>query len=124
MDVLDLFRGRLSPKLALNYVEHLPVDSVTVTALRGGPEFHGWDRQAFLLADLFDAVAHLRHVTLAANSKDPKKVPEPKPYPRPGAKTKSAEPDILLSRLRGADAPIYTPVEEVGPGAVIPLPPS
>jgi hypothetical protein len=124
LDICDLFRGRLSPKLALALVEQLPVEAATVTSMRGGPEFVGWDRHAFLMADLFDAVESLVFVTTAANAKDPKKVPVPRNYPRPGDKPKSSEPDILLSRLRGGDQPIYTPVEEAGPGAVIPLPPS
>ncbi|MEU9871104.1 hypothetical protein AB0C87_24955 [Actinomadura sp. NPDC048021] len=119
VDIHGIFDGSLPPKHALALVEALPLDSATVLAMRGGPDFYGWDRHAYLIADLIDAVLHLHHVTVAANSKNPKKVPEPDPYPRPKQKA-AREPDILLRKLRGENVKTNT---GVGPGSLIPLPP-
>lgn len=120
LDIRDLFRGKLSPKRALALVEGLPTDSAYAVSIRGGPEFDGWDRGTYVLADVFDALMTLTYVTIKANSDKPKAVKEPGKYPRPGTKTPS-KPDILLSRLRGED--IHSAVE-AGPGSLIPLPPS
>jgi hypothetical protein len=119
LDLRDLFRGELSPKRALALVEGLPTDSAYAISLRG-VEHIGWDRQAYILADLFDAVMTLIHITIRANTDKPKAVKEPGEYPRPGQK-KSKQPDILLARLRGEE--IHSAVE-AGPGMIIPLPPS
>ncbi|MEU5878179.1 hypothetical protein [Spirillospora sp. NPDC047279] len=118
VDVHAVFDGSLPPRHALALVEYLPIESATAVARRGGAEFYGWDRQAYLTADLIDAVLHLHHVTLSSNAKNPKKVPTPDPYPRP--KTKGpTEPDLLLRKLRGEGAP---PAPKLGPGSLIPLP--
>lgn len=119
LDLRDLFRGELSPKRALALVEGLPIDSAYAVAVRG-VEHIGWDRQAYILADVFDAVMTLTHVTIRANSDKPKAVKEPGTYPRPGQK-KTKQPDILLARLRGEE--IHS-AKEAGPGTLIPLPPS
>ncbi len=115
VDVHGILDGTLPPRHALALVEYLPIDSATAVARRGGPEFSGWDRQAYLTADLIDAVLHLHHVTVAANSR--KKIASPAPYPRPKGRP-AGEPDILLRRLRGEDAGL----PQAGPGALIPLP--
>jgi hypothetical protein len=121
LDLCDLARGQLSPKLALALIRHLPLDSAYVTALRGGPAYAGWDRHAYLVADLYDAINGLAYLYQTAHS-DPKK-PKAKPlplYPRPGveAKTPADRPtDPLRARLRG-DAP----VPPLGPGSRIPPP--
>lgn len=84
-------------------------------------KFAGWDRHAYMLADLFDAIQALTYVTLAVNSDKPRKVSQPGQYPRPESKQKQDDkPDILLARLRGESV---NPIHEVGP-KVIPLPPS
>lgn len=119
VDIHDIFDGSLTPRHALALVEHLPIESATATAIRGGAEFYGWDRHAYMIADLIDAVLHLHNVTVKANSKNPKRVPEPDPYPRPKEKAQR-EPDILLKKLRGEDTKTKT---GVGPGSLIPLPP-
>ena len=115
---MDVFRGRLSPRRALALVEQLPLDSRFATVQRGGVQHYGWNRQTYLLADLFDVLSSLLYVTVRANAKDPKKVGDPEPYPRP--ENKSTKPDILLARLRGE----AEPKREVGPGSIIPAPPS
>ncbi|SFI81767.1 hypothetical protein SAMN05216275_10572 [Streptosporangium canum] len=91
-----------------------------MTALRG-PEYAGWDRHAYVMADLYDAFNALTYLYQAAHSDKPKKVKPLPPYPRPGVvvEEKATQPNALLARLRGEDAP--APV--LGPGSKIPLPP-
>jgi hypothetical protein len=111
----------LSPKRALALVEALPLDSAFCTAQRGGSAFAGWDRHAYMLADIFDALQAVIYVLLAVNSEKPSKVKQPGKYPRPDDKQKQDDkPDILLARLRGEAT---NPVQEVG-RKLIPLPPS
>ncbi|MGN9782765.1 hypothetical protein ACTMTF_15135 [Nonomuraea sp. ZG12] len=122
LDLRDLARGRLSPRLALALIRHLPAESAYVSALRG-IEYAGWDRHAYMTADLYDAVSSLTYLFLATKSEKPKRVKPFPPYPRPGVKaeegsTKPTNP--LLARLRGEDAP----APFLGPGSKIPLPPS
>jgi hypothetical protein len=72
-----------------------------------------------MTADLYDAIIALLHVTTMANAKNPKKVPEPKPYPRPDEGDKPKPIDPLLAKLRGGKPN----VKEARPD-LIPLPPS
>ncbi|MBB4702946.1 hypothetical protein [Sphaerisporangium siamense] len=106
--------------LVLALIRHLPLDSAYVSALRG-PEYAGWDRHAYMLADVYDAFNALTWLYQAAHSDKPKKVKPFPPYPRPGAQEaeKPTKPNPLLARLRGEDAP--APV--IGPGSKVPLPP-
>lgn len=121
VDLRDLWTGRLTPRLVLALVRHLPWDSAYVTALRGGAEYVGWDRHAQILADVYDAINTLTYVFRAAHSDKPKKVKPLPPYPRPGVKAeeKPKLPNPLLARLRGEDVP--APV--LGPGSRVPPPP-
>jgi hypothetical protein len=101
-------------------LENLPPDSSFVTALRGGIEWTGWNRNSELLASVIDAIQILSWYFVTVNSKKAPKKPDP--YPRPGEeKRKEAEdklPNPLMTALRGE------PLErrEIGPGAVIPAP--
>ncbi|TDB90908.1 hypothetical protein E1264_03525 [Actinomadura sp. KC216] len=91
-----------------------------MTALRGGAEWIGWNRNSEMLASVIDAIQVLSWYFVTVNSKKTPKKPEP--FPRPGdAKRKQDEnrlPNPLLAALRGE------PLEkqEIGPGAVIPAP--
>lgn len=96
------------------------MDSALHVAIRGGSEYIGWDRHAYMLADLFDAVQFLTHAFVTANSKRKPKAPDP--YPRPGERsrvTKKKEVNPLLMALKGLDP--QTAVK-AGP-KVVPLPP-
>ncbi|WP_371784695.1 hypothetical protein [Streptosporangium subroseum] len=109
--------------MALALIRQLPLDSAFVTAVRGGPEYSGWDRPTYVMADLYDAINALTYLFQMSNSDKPKKV-EPFPaYPRPGVKAEeksTPKPNPLLARLRGVDGP----VPPNGPGSKVPLPPS
>lgn len=121
MDLRDLRRGLLSPRLVLVLIRHLPLESAYVTALRG-TEYAGWDRNAYQMADLYDSVNALVYLYLASHSEQPKKVKPFPPYPRPGVQDaeKATKPNPLLARLRGEDAP----APFIGPGSKVALPPS
>lgn len=116
-------RGKLSPRLASILIRHLPIDSAYATAVRGGPEYAGWDRHAVMMADIYDAINSLTYLYQVSHAEKPKKVKPIPPYPRPGQKAAqeaSKHTDPLRARLRG-DAPAPTPL---GPGSRIPPPPS
>lgn len=99
-------------------MEKLPPESSFMTALRGGAEWIGWDRNSDLLAHLIDSVRVLTWYFVSVNSKKAPKKPEP--FPRPGEEERKPEsrPNPLLAALRGE------PEEkrEIGPGSVIPAP--
>lgn len=63
------------------WVEHLPEDSATVAALRGGHEHRAWTSAAHLLASVVDAVQVNTWTTIAAHSKRRPKPPTPLPRP-------------------------------------------
>ena len=111
--------GKYSPKYVLMLLESLPQESRLITRLRGGDEYLGWDRHAYILADLVDSIQGLSHLYVTAHTK--KKPKEPAPYPRPGIEPESKvkkEPNPLLIALKEDQR------EDVpGPGSVIPLPP-
>ncbi len=66
-------------------VEHLPEDSATVAALRGGldhaAEHRSWTSVAHLLATVADAVQLNTWATVAVNAKRRPKPPAPLPRP-------------------------------------------
>ncbi|MGW2398501.1 hypothetical protein ACWCYY_18305 [Kitasatospora sp. NPDC001664] len=86
VDLVDWVRGRYSSLYVTALIGALPDESATVAALRGGRDALGWGPQAYVLADLVDAVQALTHVQVAKASKNPKSVEKPTPYPRPYAK--------------------------------------
>lgn len=63
------------------WVEHLPEDSATVAALRGGHEHRAWTSTAHLLASVVDAVQVNTWTTVAAHAKRRPKPPTPLPRP-------------------------------------------
>lgn len=115
MDLLDLWRGRLSFRRLALLIRHLPSDSWTQTRLRderedelvepddGKPAFGPWSLSNYQLAQLKDEIAALRYVVAkGAGAKD---YPEPKPTPRPGLnrpiRRQTAAGIAYLKRLRG-----------------------
>jgi hypothetical protein len=52
INLLDVFDGEsgLTAHVVLWLVEHLPEDSATMAAVRGGPQFRAWTSQMYMLA--------------------------------------------------------------------------
>ncbi len=98
-----MYRGALSLRTLRIWIEHLPSESATKTAMRNAvsssdmerataehrPDLAPWSGVELLLASLKDEVVLLRHITLAANGGKPGTF---EPTPRPGIPPKSAAP--------------------------------
>lgn len=68
-----------------NFFERLPLGSETLNDIAEVPrEARAWDSNTWMLANVFDAVAHLDWVTIAQASKNTPR--PPKPFPRPATK--------------------------------------
>lgn len=74
-DLLDLWRGTLSPSLLEAIISHLPRSSAYVTAFY--PE--GWDANSYILADIYDALERRRWEAHGMAELEPYDR-----YPRPG----------------------------------------
>jgi len=119
VDLLDLWRGRLSFRRLALLIRHLPADSWTQTALRdaadtelaepseadGPQKFGPWSLTNYQLAQLRDEIAALRYVVAKTSGQD--SYPEPQPTPRPGLnrpiRRQTAAAVAYLKRLRGRD---------------------
>lgn len=88
VDIRDLFTGELSPRRCLALVENLPMESATHSTRisEGDRSASGWDRNAYIMADLIDAINILHTSLVRVNTNNPKKVKDPEPYERPGQK--------------------------------------
>lgn len=71
MDLLDFYRGRLSPRRLWLLIRHLPVDSALLRRTRPELGQYAWTPDGYVMADLID-------VTLAIGTGKFQK-----PYPRP-----------------------------------------
>ncbi|MFI1485791.1 hypothetical protein [Streptomyces sp. NPDC020747] len=95
------------------FIEHLPAESHTMTALRnelsdeelakladrGEPEKARWSQTEQLLAGISDRLARLEWVYSCAHAESKaKQTPPPEPMRRPGAKPKSAKPRLVNKR--------------------------
>lgn len=77
--MLETIAGRgLAPSIVLMYERVLPYSSATSALKQGGWEFYEFDRQAHLLADIYDAV--MQNTALTGRWKKP---PSFAPWPRP-----------------------------------------
>lgn len=83
VDLADLWQpgGRLSPRRVLWLIEHLPEDSATVAAIKGGPEHRPWITLAHLLATVADAIQLGTWATITAHARKRPKPPTPLPRP-------------------------------------------
>ena len=116
IELVDLWRGRLSFRRLALLIRHLPSDSWTQTKLRDENEnelvepdtdaprsFGPWALENYQLAQLRDEIAALRFVV--AHTAGNKDYPEPAPTPRPGAnrpiRRQTAAGIAYLKKLRG-----------------------
>ena len=86
LDLLDLFRGRLTWRKLGVLVRHLPLDSATVQAQLG---YEPASRVEHLLYGLFDATQFANWQRVAMQTKKSKRSPAPKRLPRPGERAAS-----------------------------------
>lgn len=98
-DLLDMWRGTLSPRKVDVLIRGLPADSATRMSINGEPL---WGRTDYILADLIDATNG--HAWLTANSgvELHRQSKFPESYPRPSAvekKTITAD-DLMRFRAR------------------------
>jgi hypothetical protein len=118
--LLDLYRSdrELSLRKVDLFVSHLPMESVTVTAMRkqltdsgvalpkADPDEGSWSQNEMLLAAVIDEIRQLQYITLSAAAGKQVGNP-PEPIPRPGTTKKrkrkiTAEQAARLDpRLRG-----------------------
>jgi len=118
IDLMDLWRGRLSFRRLALRIRYLPSESWTQTALRDEREtelvdlaapsdkpqsFGPWALSNYQLAQLRDEIAELRYVVARVNGQE--KYPEPTPTPRPGMnrpiRRQTAAGVAYLKKLRG-----------------------
>lgn len=117
VDLMDLWRGRLSFRRLALLIRYLPSESWTQTALRDEREadlaelespdqpasFGPWALENYQLAQLRDEIAHLRYVLARTAGQD--KYPAPKPTPRPGlnrpVRRQTPAGIAYLKKLRG-----------------------
>lgn len=107
IDLLDLWRGTLSPRKIRVLVKHLPPESATVRALNPRtPEEEHWTTDRQLLAGICDRVDQLTYTTsiLGVDQKHRNKIKEPRPIPRPGVKPPKGTGTIRFGGRHGSGA--------------------
>ncbi len=92
IDLLDFFRGRLSPRRLWVLIKGLANDTSTLTAQEvGGP----WNLETLLLAAAVDDLRLNNYILAAVNSSKGKNpLPLPKPIPRPGVEDKPSNTTV------------------------------
>jgi hypothetical protein len=65
------------------------MESRYVAAVRGGPEFWGWDLDRYLLAAVYDAINANTYTTARVAGQKKAKKPDPFPRPEKSAKRKN-----------------------------------
>lgn len=79
----------MSPRWVLMHIKNLPQDSATVSEIRGGQQFRGWDTERYQLALIADSIRALLYVFIVAHTDKNKRKPKPpEPWPTPDQKTR------------------------------------
>lgn len=99
IDLLDLYRGKLSVRKLLSLIWGLPHGSALHIALHGDEA--RWTPGDYLLASAVDLLQVSNWLFVQANSKKGVRTPFPEPVKRPGKKT-SAKPDQEPKRFASA----------------------
>lgn len=100
LDFIAMLKGSHSPKQVIALISQLPLESNTISALRGGEQFVGWGIDRYHFAQLIDAVNSTTHAVVASNSK--RKPKAPKPLPRPKKNNGRGENNIFRKKLQAA----------------------
>lgn len=103
MDLLDYYRGRLSPRRLRVLIRYLPRDSALVRAVHG--PVADWGPVEHLLASTVDELAAANWLFVSANlPENADSPPRPDPVSRPGAEpveTQSASPEQIAAFFSG-----------------------
>lgn len=75
-----------SPRQLLTLIQHLPMESRTIAAIRGGDEYRGWGVDRYLSTNILDSINDLTYAFVSANSK--RKPKPPRRSWRPDSKPK------------------------------------
>ncbi len=99
IDLLDFFRGSITPRRMWVLIKGLVRDSSTNTSREiGGP----WDLETLLLAAAVDDIRLNNFILAAVNSpKGKNPLPMPKPIPRPGVEENS--PNTTVKKFGATD---------------------
>ena len=92
--------GTHSPRHILAFVQQFPLESRTVSALRGGEQFIGWGVDRYQFAQLIDAVNSTTYAVVASNSKRKPKAPKPVPRPQRNKKTGRGDNNPFRKQLQ------------------------
>lgn len=76
----------MSPKMALALIRHLPAESCTVAAIRGGAEYLGWGTDRYMMADMIDILNDINYAIIKVQLGKSYKNPPPTRMERPGEK--------------------------------------
>lgn len=96
-DLLDMWRGKLTPRKVDVLIRGLPPDSATRMAMNEGEPL--WGRTDHILADLVDAMNSNTWVLANHEAAKKDRSPFPEPYPRPGMVAPSKKREITAADL-------------------------
>lgn len=116
MDLLDLYRGDLTPRKLGVLVDGLPPESLTMTAIRNSaPEPRGdepvtefdaaqgrWSSAEMLMATMIDEIRLLRWTYVSAHAKNGGGAP-PEPVRRPGGTARRPRSRLTAEQRRALD---------------------
>ncbi|GAA0954981.1 hypothetical protein GCM10009560_78960 [Nonomuraea longicatena] len=100
LDIIDLYRGKLSVRKLLSLLQGLPRGSALHVAITG--EEASWSPGDYLLAATVDLLQVSNWLFMQANSKKGTRNPFPDPVQRPGRKTLQEAPDQESQRFASA----------------------
>lgn len=97
-----MFRPRadLTPRVVLWFVEHLPEDSATAAAIRGGPQFRSWTTQTYLQM----LIANTLYAANRQRANKPTRTPLVKPPKRAASRARVVDLKAVKARQDAARA--------------------
>lgn len=102
-DLLDMWRGELTPRKVDVLIRGLPPDSATRIAMNKREPL--WTRTDFLLADVVDATNANTWMVQNKDVPERNRAPFPEPYPRPGYEPPKKISAAALESFRKRTAP-------------------
>lgn len=111
LDLRDLWREgtTLTPRFVLWLVEHVPHDSATVAAMKGGQEHRPWTIDTFLLAQAVNLLAGANHQRAGKRMRKP---PVQPPKPRVAAAVKKKRGRVVRIADIGARRALAKQINE------------